>query len=149
MKRLKLLGVMLVACAVGLMATSAFGLPDVSVTLGGAYPLHLNYESSTVKTEIQNANGGVLKGEGLKVLALIGELTALGTFRAIFSKVGKGTEKCFNTGVEANGEILPEGEFHIVYTSLSSLQLGVPVLLKELTGSTEISCPTNANQNKS
>jgi hypothetical protein len=150
MNRFKLLGVMLGAvCAMGLMATSAFALPDISVTLGGTYPLHLEYSNATVKTELQNANGGVLHGEGLKVLYLIGELTALGTFRATFSKVTKETEKCLNTGTEANGEVLTEGEFHIVYTSLpgstGGLQLGILYLLKELTGATEIKCPKNAN----
>ena len=59
-------------------------LPDVSITsAGSAYPLHLNYESTTVKTELEDANGGILNGEGLKLLRLTGELAALGTFRAI------------------------------------------------------------------
>ena len=74
MKRLKLLGVALVAvCAMGLMATSAFALPDVSITLcTGAcvYPLHINYNNETVKTKLENVNGGVLSGEGLHLLNL-------------------------------------------------------------------------------
>jgi hypothetical protein len=116
-------------------------LPDISVTLcqpncGKSYPLHLNYLSNTVITELQNVNGGVLHGVGLHVLYLIGELTTLGTFRAIFLQVGKGSEKCFNQGVEANGEVLTEGSFHIVYTSLAGssqgLQLGILYLVTEL-----------------
>jgi len=139
MKHLKLLGVMLAAmCAMGLMATSAFALPDISVTLGGTYPLHLNYESTTVKTRLESTTGTALKGEGLKVLYLIGELTALGTFRAIFKEVVNGaeaTEKCLNTSIA--GEVLTEGSFHIVYTSLSPLRLGTLFLVNEL----EIKCP--------
>jgi hypothetical protein len=133
------------------------GLPDISITLcapncASSYPLHLNYLSNTVRTKLEAATGSVLSGEGLHVLYLIGELTALGTFRAIFLKVVKGTEKCFNQGVEANGEVLTEGSFHIVYTSLAGstqgLQLGVLYLIKELTGTTEISCPTSATNVK-
>ncbi len=154
MKQFTLLGVMLAAmCAMGLMATSAFALPDISVTLTSTYPLHLEYSSATVKAKIENPNGGVLSSEGLKLLFLIGELTALGTFRAIFKKLEKaGVEKCFNIGVEANGEVLMEGSFHIVYTSLAGsaqgLQIGILYLIKELTGATEITCPTNANKTK-
>jgi hypothetical protein len=142
-KRLKLFGVMLAAvCAVGLMATSAFAaLPDISITLcTGAcvYPLHLNYLSETVKSKLESASGTALEGTGLHVLYLIGELSALGTFRAIFLKVVNGAntaEECLNT---ANaGEVLTEGSFHIVYTSLSPLTLGTLYLVNAL----EIKCP--------
>jgi hypothetical protein len=139
MKHLKLLGVMLAAmCAMGLMATSAFALPDISVTLGGTYPLHLNFTSETTKSKLQGVSGSELEGTGLHVLYLIGELTALGTFRAIFLNVVRATttEKCLST---ANaGEVLTEGSFHIVYTSLSPLRLGVLYLPNEL----EVTCPT-------
>ena len=156
MNRIKLLGVIpVVMCAMGLMATSAFALPDVSITLctgSCVYPLHTNYESATVKTKLENVNGGVLTGEGLHLLVLLGQLSNEGTFRAIFLKVTKGTEKCFNQGVEANGEVLTEGPVALVYTSLAGstqgLQLGALFSPKELTGATEISCPTNANKTK-
>jgi hypothetical protein len=128
-------------------------LPDISVTLcqpncGRSYPLHLNYLSNTVKTELQSVAGSVLKGEGLHVLYLIGELTSLGTFRALFLKVTKGaSEKCFNQGEEENGEVLTEGSFHVVYTSLAGssqgLQLGILYLVTELNEahSNIIKCP--------
>ena len=46
-------------------------LPDVSTTLSGSWnPLHLNYESSTVETLLEDENGGILQGEGLKLLLL-------------------------------------------------------------------------------
>ncbi len=154
MKRFKLLGVMLAAmCAMGLMATSAFALPDISVTLTSTYPLHLEYNNATVLTKLETTMGGVLSGVGLKVLYTAAELTALGTFRATFKGVEKaGVEKCFNTGIEANGEVLTEGSFHIVYTSLfgstQGLQIGILYLVTPLTGATEILCPTNTNKVK-
>ena len=147
MKRLKLLGVTLVAlCAMGLMAASAFALPDISVTLGGVFPLHLEYNNATNKTKLESASGVTLSGEGLKVTYGMGALAALGTFKAIFSRVVKGTEKCENTATE--GEVATEGEFHIVYTSLSPLTLGTLYLVTELTGATEINCTENANKVK-
>lgn len=150
MKRLKLMGVMLVAvCAMGLMASSAFALPDVSITLGAAYPLQLKLEEATVKTKLETTAGTELQGEGLNVLTSLSALGALGTFRATFLKVERGGVKCFNTGTEANGEVLTEGSFHIVYTSLAGsaphLQLGILYLPKELssTNGNEIGCPGN------
>jgi hypothetical protein len=155
MNKFRSLGVMLVAlCAMGVMASSAFALPDISITLcepncGRSYPLHLNYLSNTITSTLETANGGLLHGVGLHVLYLIGELTALGTFRAIFLNVERGTEKCFNQGVEANGEVSTEGSFHIVYTSLAGssqgLQLGILYLLTELNEAhgNIIKCPRN------
>ena len=132
MKRVKLLGMVLVAmCATGLMATSALALPDVSITLctgDCVYPLHLNYSNETVGTKIETAGGVVITGTGLHILILLGQLSNEGTFRAIFVKLVKGTEKCFNQGTEANGEVLFEGPVDVVYTSLAGsaqgLQLG-------------------------
>lgn len=151
MKRLMLLSMALVAmCAMGLLATSAFAvLPDVSITLGAAYPLNLNFSSTTTKTRLETVAGVVLSGEGLNTSYGLGALSALGTFRATFLKVVKGTEKCLNTGIEANGEVLTEGSFHIVYTSLAGsgfgLRLGVLYLPTELTAanSNEIDCPAS------
>jgi len=114
-------------------------LPDISITLG-SYPLHLNYLSNTVKTTLETAAGSRLTGTGLHVLYLTGELTSLGTFRAIFLKVNREGEHCFNQGLEANGEVATEGSFHIVYTSLpgspQGLQIGILYLVKELNGAT-------------
>ncbi len=154
MKRQTLLYVTLVTmCTIGLVAASAFALPDISVTLTSTFPLHLEYNSATVLTKLENANGGVLTGEGLKLLSLVTALGSPGTFHATFKKVEKaGVEKCFNTGVEANGEVATEGRSDIVYTSLAGstqgLQIGVLLLLTPLTGAAEISCPTNANKMK-
>jgi hypothetical protein len=118
-------------------------LPDISITLG-SYPLHLNYLSNTVATALETTGGAELTGRGLHVLYLTGELTSLGTFRAIFLKVEKNREPCFNQGLEANGEVLTEGSFHLVYTSLpgssQGLQIGILYLVKELNGANGIQC---------
>jgi hypothetical protein len=142
MKGHNLLGAMLAAaCAVGLTATSAFALPDFAITLcepncSRSYPLHLNTLSNTLHVRLESTVGVVLSAEGLHELALFAELTALGTFRAIFLRIGKGTERCFNQGEEANGEVRLEGSFHVVYTSLAGssqgLQLGILYLITEL-----------------
>jgi hypothetical protein len=127
MNRLKLLGVSLVALfAMGMMATSAFALPDVSLTLSGsAFPLKLSYANNgTSKTELQSASGAVLSGEGLSLLLSTSVLTALGTFRADFFKVKRSTTNCNSIG-DATGVVLTEGTFAVVYTSLSPLTLGV------------------------
>jgi len=89
-----------------------------------AYPLHLNYGSTTVNSELETTAGGLLKGVGLKVLFLIGELSALGTFRADFLDVKDGAKLCMSTGDE-DGTVLTEGSFHVVYTNLSPLLMGV------------------------
>jgi hypothetical protein len=127
MKRLKLFGLMLVAMsAMGLMATSAFALPDISLTLSvSLFPLHLNFESATTTSALETTAGGLLKGTGLKTLFLIKELTALGTFKADFENVVDGGKKCKTTG-DTLGTVLTEGSFHLVYlTPLSPLTLGV------------------------
>ncbi len=155
MKRLVLLGAMAAAIgALGVLATSALALPDISITLcapncGSAYPLHLVWLSATVKPKLESTNGEVLSGEGWHWLYLLGELLPEGVLRVGLLRTRKGTETCFNQGEETNGETQMEGSFHVVYTSLAGsaqgLQEGILYLIKELTGATEISCPTNAN----
>jgi hypothetical protein len=110
----------------GIMATSAFALPDISLTLpGSTFPLHLNFaDNNKTKTELQSASGAVITGEGLSLLLLIGELTALGTFRADFLNQKRVTKVCHSVG-DAAGVILTEGPFHVVYTNLSPLLLGI------------------------
>jgi hypothetical protein len=132
MNRLKLLAVSLVAMfAMGIMATSAFALPDISLTLpGSTFPLHLNFaDNNKTVTELQSASGVVIEGKGLSLLLLIGELTALGTFRADFLNQKRGTKVCHSVG-DAAGVILTEGPFHVVYTGLSPLTLGILYLPK-------------------
>ena len=65
---LKLAGVALVAMfAMAIVATSAFGLPIVTKTSGSGQ-LKLNFESSSIASELETTAGGLLAGTGLKVL---------------------------------------------------------------------------------
>jgi hypothetical protein len=133
MKRLKLAGMALVAlCAMGLMATSAFALPEVK-SVSSTYPLDLNYESSTVVTKLEDGNGALLEGKGLKLLLITTEKTSLGTFNADFLNVVEtsSSKKCHTSG-DKTATVLSEGSFHIVYTSLSPLELGILFLPHEV-----------------
>jgi hypothetical protein len=149
MKHLKLFGLALTALfmmGIG-TATSAFALPDVSVTLEGAsYPLHLEVTLLTVKTKLTNVVKENLKGKGLLLLYLLTELGHLGTFEALFTEVvNKAGTKCFseeNAKPDPSGEVLTKGTWHLVYTSLTlstqGLQLGVLYLVSPV----EVVCGT-------
>ena len=119
MHRLKLLGVLIGALfALGAMAVSAsaFTLPDISIALGGTYPLHFDGSPTITKpaTTLSTAGGSVLTGTGVSLLLLTTELSALGTFSSTFLEVTHGTtEKCHSVG-DATGVVLVGGEFHIV-----------------------------------
>ncbi len=116
MHRLKLVGVLLGAlCALGVMAASAsaFTLPDISIALGGTYPIHSEGSLPEAKTELGTAGGSVLTGKGVSLLTLTNELSALGPFSSTFLNVVKGTQKCNSEG-DAEGVVLVSGGFHIV-----------------------------------
>jgi hypothetical protein len=144
MKHLKVLGVAFVALfAFGITtATTAFALPDISITLGGAYPLHLEVTLLTLATKLSSGTGKSLTGEGFLLLYLTKELTALGTFEALFLKVENAKKTKCNSVADKAGEVLTRGTFHVVYTSLNGstqgLQLGVLYLVQPF----EIECGT-------
>jgi hypothetical protein len=139
MKHLKLIGVVAAALfTLGITtATTAFALPDVSLTLtGSAFPLHLEVTLLTVKTKLSSASAVVASGEGLLLLLLANELSSLGTFEALFTNVVGEGEKCFseeNGAKDPAGEVLTKGTYHIVYTSLTPLTLGTLFLVLEFT----------------
>ena len=121
MTYMRLVGGLLGAlCAFAVMAASASALtlPDVSIVLGGSYPLHTDGESSA-STALGSDAGVTLEGKGVAVLALTKELSALGTFTATFReiKVPSG-EKC-KTGSEPAGTVVVTGEHHLVPLSLT------------------------------
>src|ERR1700728_6075 len=129
MKRLKLVGVLMGALFVlAAMATSAFALPDLSVTLtGGKYPVEATGKV-TGKTSLGTSSGVALSGEGVTLTLTQAELSALGTFTTSFTKVKQGSIECHSNG-DAAGVVLVKGEYHIVYTSLSPLTLGTLFLV--------------------
>jgi len=151
MKHLKLFGLALTALfmmGIG-TATTAFALPDISVTLSGAtYPLHLEVTLLTAESKLTNVVKEDINGKGLLVLYLLLELGHLGTFEVLFQHVKKGTEACFSEESgkkDPSEEALTKGTWHLVYTSLSGssqgLQLGVLYLVSPVTlkcGATEI-----------
>jgi hypothetical protein len=149
MRHLKLLGLALTALfmmGIG-TATSAFALPDVSVTLEGAsYPLHLEVTLLTVRTKLTNVVKEVLTGEGLLLLYLLTELGHLGTFEALFTKVAnKVGTKCFSeesAKKDPSGEVLTKGTWHLVYTSLSGSSQGLQLGVLYLVSPVEVVCGT-------
>ena len=132
MRILKLAGAALVAMfAMAIVATSAFGLPIVTKTSGSG-ELKLNFESSSITSELETTAGGLLKGIGLKTLLLTsGTGSPLGTFRADFENVKDGTKKCNSVG-DKTATVLTEGSFHLVYTNLSPLLEGILYLPNEV-----------------
>jgi hypothetical protein len=92
MKQLRLFGLaLMIACAVGAaMVSSAFALPDISVELGGTYPLHLEVTLLTIITKLSNVVKENINGEGLLILDLLTALGHLGTYEALVTKMGKG-----------------------------------------------------------
>jgi hypothetical protein len=116
MHRLKLLGVLIGALfALGAMAASAsaFTLPDVSIALGGTYPIHSEGSLPTAATELSTNAGSRLTGTGVSLLLLTLELSALGSFSSTFLAVKRTTEECHSVG-DQQGVVLVAGEFHIV-----------------------------------
>jgi hypothetical protein len=144
MRQLKLIGLVLVSVyGLSVVTTSSsFALPDVSVALGGSYPLHLEVTLLTIKTKLSNVVKENIKGEGLLVLSLGTALGHLGTFEADFLHTKKDTNSCFSeesAKKDASDEILVRGSWHLVYTSLAGsaqglqlggLFLGAPVTIK-------------------
>ncbi len=92
---------------------SAFTLPDISIALGGTYPIHVEGSLPIAKMEASSAAGAVIRGQGVSLLALTTELSGLGTFSATFLNIEQSGTKCNSEG-DAAGVILAGGGFHIV-----------------------------------
>jgi hypothetical protein len=140
MKYLKLLCVALMAMfAYGVMTTSASALelPDVSIALSEAYPLHLEVTyltTSRLENETTDLESKESEGASVLLLLLINTLTTLGTFSVLFTKVkalSEGEPKCSSEG-DPTGEILGGGTFHIVFRSTSPLSRGILFLEREI-----------------
>lgn len=137
MRLIKIFGVALVAMfAFGITATSAFALPDISIALGGTYPIHLQFgDNGKTKSLLETTTAQALHGEGLLLLLLTTELSALGKYEALFLNVIGPLPKTTNCNTEGDkkGEVLTKGEFHIVYISLKPLTLGIAFLTELIT----------------
>jgi hypothetical protein len=140
MHYLKLAGALLGALfglALTAVSASALTLPDVSIVLGGSYPLHLQGEVTTVRTTLGSASGVTFEGKGASLLLLAKELSALGTFSFVFKEVGiPGGAKC-KTGTEPAGTVVLTGEYHVVPLNLTGT-LAILFLISFL----ELACET-------
>jgi hypothetical protein len=133
MRHLKVLGVALIAMfAFGLTATSAFAtLPDLSVLLGGSFPIHMQFnDNGTTVTKLNDTSGNVTEGKGVLILLLQSVLSSLGEFEALFLNVKNKTKPCEQEGEKNKEEILTKGTYHLVYPSLTPLTLGIAFLVE-------------------
>jgi hypothetical protein len=132
-KRARLVLGVLFAFAAMATSASAFTLPDVSVTLtGGKYPLHLEANNPAATTTLESASGVSLEGVGVSILLLATELSALGTFAALFLgiKIAANGSKC-HTGTEQPGVLKLTGEYHIVPLNNAG-KIGLLLLVSEV-----------------
>jgi hypothetical protein len=118
MKHLKLLGLAFVAlCAFAVAATAASAetLPDVSIALGGSYPIHMQFkDNGKTVSFLENTSGEKIESKaGLELLLLITELSSLGTYLVSFLESKSSGKNC-NTEGDSTGVILVKGEFHVV-----------------------------------
>jgi hypothetical protein len=151
MVHLKLFCMALIATfAYGVLTTSASALelPDVSIALSEAYPLHLDVTYLTT-SDIENISSEGLEskesnGGSVLLLLLVNTLTTLGTYSLLFTKIhlvkeGKEESICSSEGdPTTNGEVLEGGTFHIVFRSTSPLSRGILFLEREI----KVTCGT-------
>jgi hypothetical protein len=143
MRRLKVLGLAFMAVlAVGVMTAAAASaesspLPDIHTALPGEkYPLLLAGHQ-VGKSELVNESGGVLKGKEFSILLSLLELSALGpAIIDFFGVENKEKELCNTAGDGAGVVLIPNAEFHLVYSSLSPLaplELAALILFSKFT----------------
>jgi hypothetical protein len=124
---IKVVLVLLVLSVFDITATSAFGaLPDVSITLGGAYPLHLQFnDNEKTRSNLENSGGSKIEGEGLLLLLLLTELGHLGSYELLVLRLrlASGTKPSCKTEGDRTGEILTGGTWHVVLRPTGSLGL--------------------------
>jgi hypothetical protein len=135
-------GALLCFAIVAANALAAVSLPDISVTLtGGKYPVHSVGSLPNAATSLGSSSGIALEGKGVTLLLLTTELSALGTFTSDFTEVVEPLQNKCHTSGDAEGVVLVGGEFHLVPTNLSPLNLGTLFLVTEFV----IICPIAGN----
>ena len=149
MSRLNAFGAALAALFVVsvMTATAAFAdstpLPQVHTALPGEnYPLYLlGQKTATTEGEIALANSTIeLLAGTVSVLLALSELGSLGTALVMLTGVREeaavGGTKCSTTGDAEGVVLLPETQWHLVYTSLSpgkELETGGLILVPRFT----------------
>jgi hypothetical protein len=143
MRRLKVLGLALVSVLVVSVVTAAAAsaesspLPKIGTALPGeSYPLLLAGHQSGV-SELVNESGIVLKAAEFSILLKAPKLTSLGEATIDFYGIKNKEGETCNTPGDATGVVLiPNAEYHLVYSSLSpvaSLELAGLVLFTKFT----------------
>ena len=125
MKTLKWYAVTLAAvfAVVGATASSAVALPDVSVTLGGSYPVRFHFHSVSHIMIFSNPVERIIC-KGMLDKQTFSELSSLGMFVHDFENCANERNQRCNTPGDAAGIVLVEGIVHVVYYSLFPLLLG-------------------------
>jgi len=135
MRHIKILGVALVTIFVlGMTATSALALPDISLLPKEAFPLDLHFaDNSKTPTALEDSFGDLLTGKGIEIALELTALGALGSFTvdALNVKDVEIVEECHTSGNEA-GTVLVTGEWHLVPITTTPLLNGIAFLLKNL-----------------
>jgi len=125
MRRLKVFGLASVSLLVaGVMTAAAASvestsLPDIRIALPGElYPLDLAGEVKSTGIKLQNEITE-LPAALISVLLLVSEFTSLGAALIDVGGVEIFAEKCNTTGDGVGVVLVPNAEWHLVYTSLS------------------------------
>jgi hypothetical protein len=148
MRRLKLFCSVLVlsalsvgVTAVGVASAESTPLPDIHTALPGeTYPIDLGGKLASAQ-KLENAGGGDFEGTETSVLLSALELTSLGLAVIVLLGIKEPVAPnhlCAGPGsAEESGEVvLPNAEFHLVYTGLSpseNLELAALVLFTKVT----------------
>jgi hypothetical protein len=127
MRRFRLFGLALVSMVVVgvVMVSAAFAestpLPLIHTALPGeTYPIDIGGKVVSNEIQIQNTSGE-LPATLVSILIEAKELTALGPAKITFTGVNepKNKEKCETEGAGEGTVIVPDAEWHMVYTALS------------------------------
>jgi hypothetical protein len=113
--------------------------PAVLLLAGSSFPIVEESTNLTTSTELQSA-AGILKGTGYSGSGDITSASA-GTFKIAFFNIRKGETRCESEGDPEGTVLFGEDEGQLVYISLSPLQVGVLVTVKEFSfmcGTTKI-----------
>jgi hypothetical protein len=117
----------------GKFTKAKLALPDIVPALeGGSYPIAIRGTDLSAAVSLESDSGEKLSGEGVLLLLLAPESTALGTLTALYLKVAFEGKACNSSG-DKSGEILTGGTFTIVRLSKTSSTIGVLLSPRELT----------------
>jgi hypothetical protein len=125
------------ALAIALTSASAIAaLPDVHVGTGGTYPVKGEGTVGTgaaIVGTLETELGEKLTSTKVTALATLNELSSLGPGELKFTGVKeKGGFEC-HTATLAEGVVQFTGEYHVVYTGLTTLTAGILILFPEQT----------------